>query len=102
LPSSWKLWNTNPDLRGPDRGTRILVEREQVGAGEPHGARGRRVEAGDQRQQRALAGSEAPTIAADWRAARAEIDLMENRQGAGGIADLLGQALDNDDGFGHG
>ena len=44
---------------------------------------------------------DAPTIAADWRAAQAEIDLMENRQRAGGIADLLGQALDNDDGFGH-
>jgi hypothetical protein len=26
---------------------------------------------------------------------------MENRQGAGGIANLLGQTLDNDDGFGH-
>jgi hypothetical protein len=101
LPSSWKALEHEPDLRGTDRGTRILVEREQVGTGEPHGARGRRVEAGDQRQQRALARSRSADDGGRLARGQAEIDLMENRQGAGGIADLLGQALDNDDGFGH-
>jgi hypothetical protein len=91
-----------PHLRGPHRGARILVEREQVGAGEPHRPRRRRVEAGDQRQQRALARTRGADDRGRLACREAEIDLMENRQRAGGIADLLGQTLDNDDGFGHG
>ena len=44
---------------------------------------------------------DAPTIATErWRA-QGEIDLVENRQGAGGILHALGQALDRNDGFGH-
>ena len=45
---------------------------------------------------------EAPTIATERLARQGEIDVVENRQGAGRVLDALGQALDGDDGFGHG
>ena len=44
---------------------------------------------------------EAPTMATESLRAQGEIDLVENRQRAGGVLHALGQALDGDDGFGH-
>jgi hypothetical protein len=58
------------ELLGADRGARVLVDREQVDAAELHRALARRVEPGDDRQQRALARAEAPTIATERSRAR--------------------------------
>jgi hypothetical protein len=102
LASSWKLWNTKPSLLGADRGAGVLVDREQVDAGEPDRAFARRVEPGDDRQQRALARSRGADDRHRALSRQGEIDVVENRQGAGRVLDALGQALDDDDGFGHG
>ena len=88
-------------LGGAHRGTRVFVEREQVDAVEPDRPAGRRVEAGDDRQQRALAGARRADDGGRLVRREREIDLMENGQRPGGIANLLGQALDDDDGFRH-
>ena len=65
-----ELWNTKPELARAGSRAGVLVAREQVGAGQPHGAAARRVQPGDDGQQRALARAEAPTMAADSRGAR--------------------------------
>ena len=41
-------------------------------------------------------------MAADSRGRQREIDVVENGQHAGGIADLLGDTFDGNDGIGHG
>ena len=96
-----KALEDEADLGGADRGALVLVDREQVDAVEANRSGGRRVEPGDQRQQRALA---RPRGADDGDRAlprQGEIDLVENRQRAGGVLHALGQTLDGNDGFGH-
>ena len=78
-----------------------LGQRRQHCAFDTHFAAGRQVEPSQQVQQRAFAGTGCADDRRRMARGKAEIDLMENRQGAGGIANLLGQTLDNDDGFGH-
>ena len=90
------------DLGGTDGSALVLADREQVDAIEADGSRRRRVEPGDQREQRALA---RPRCADDGDRAlsgQGEIDLVENRQRAGRVLHALAEALDGDDGFGHG
>jgi hypothetical protein len=38
VPRSWKLWNTKPTCDARTAGPCVLVQREEVGAAQPHGA----------------------------------------------------------------
>ena len=91
------------DLGGAHRGALVLVDREEVDAVEPDRAVGRRVEPGDDRQQRALARARGADDG--HRALRARrVKSMSWRIVSVPVESLhaLGQALDGDDGFGHG
>ena len=101
LPSSWKLWNTKPTFaaRTAARASSSSANRSTpasrtvpvVGVSSPAMIDSSVL----------LPEPDAPTIAADCARRQGEIDLVENRQRAGGVLHLLGQALDGDDGFGH-
>jgi acyl-CoA thioesterase-1 len=90
------------ELLGADRGTRVLVDGEQVDAGQAHRAFARRIEPGDDRQQRALARSRRADDRHRALRHQGEFDVVENRQGAGRVLHALGQMLDGDDGLRHG
>ena len=54
------------------------------------------------RQQRALARARRADDRDRALRLQGEIDVVENRQRAGRVLHALGEALDGDDGFGHG
>jgi hypothetical protein len=89
------------DVAGAGGGAGVLVEREQVVAGQLHRAGRGNVQAGEQSQQRALARARRADDGRGLALAQGEGDVMENRQGSGGVAHLPGEPIDDDDGFRH-
>ena len=101
LPSSWKLWNTKPTLaaRTAARSSSPIANRSMpssrtvpvVGVSSPAMSDSSVL----------LPDPDAPTMATERCARQGEIDLVENRQRAGGVLHALGETLDGNDGFGH-
>ena len=91
--SSWKLWNTKPTRSARTRRARVLVEREQVAAGQLHRAGGGNVQPREQSQQRALA----RTRGADDRHGLAglhnEAHVLHDGERVIGRGDLFGKRL---------
>jgi hypothetical protein len=96
---SWKLWNTKPTLRAAQFGAGVLVDREQVLAGQLHRAAGGRVQPRDDRQQRAFSRARGAHDGGGFPRGQGEIDIAENVEGPRGIGDRFGNVFDGDDGF---
>jgi hypothetical protein len=81
---------------GAHRRARVFVELEKVMTGQTYRAGGRHIEAGDDRQQRALARTRGADDGNRLLARERKRNVVENRQRAGRIADLFGDVIDFD------
>ena len=88
-------------LACPHRGTRILVQREEVGAGDDDGAAAGHVQPRQDRQQGALARAGRADDGHRFPFGQVEVDVMENGQHTSGVSHLLVEALNRDDGRWH-
>mmetsp|Transcript_57661 Transcript_57661/g.135730 ORF Transcript_57661/g.135730 Transcript_57661/m.135730 type:complete len:261 (-) Transcript_57661:227-1009(-) len=85
----------------PHGGALVLVEGEQVLATQLHAALARRVQAGQDGQQRALTGARGADDGDRLLSGQHEADVMQNRQLPGRVAHALGDSINLDKGFGH-
>ena len=88
-------------VRAAQRGAAVLVEREHVLPTQPHRAFGRRVQAREDGQQRALARARGADDGDRLPGLQLEIDVMQNGQHAVGILDRLADVIDFEDVLSH-
>jgi hypothetical protein len=79
-----------------------LAARTAARASSSNRAFARRIEPGDDGQQRALAGARSADDGHRALRLQGEIDVVENRERARRVLHALGQVLDDDDGLWHG
>jgi hypothetical protein len=79
--------------RGPHGGPAVLVQRREFPALEPHAAGTRRVQAGQQRQQRGLAGPRRPDDGHGLSPADGETNIVQNGQSSFRTGNLFAEML---------
>ena len=89
--SSWNDWNTSPHDWRAQPCAAVLVQGEQILAGQPHAARAGNIQPGQQSQQGGLARARAARDRHGAARLDRKIDSFQDRQRAAGVGDPLAQ-----------